>query len=179
MILKPFIQRWWNKLGVKVNNVSMIPEKMHVRELFFFATQLNAYIKHQEKVPVITVCYPKNRSANALIKSSLSCHVVSTKILRCICNYVGFCTFSTIKETCMEWVWQQQVRFLCIASYHVRTAWDNAVVCVMASSYPRPYKCSIKTLSRTKSQNLNVHRLVLQLPLTNPLKPDVNQIMKV
>ena len=34
-------------------------------------------------------------------------------------------------------------------------------------------------ISRTKSQNLNVYRPVLQLSLPNPLKPDVKSSMKM
>ena len=34
-------------------------------------------------------------------------------------------------------------------------------------------------ISRTKSQNLNISRLVLQFSLPNPLKPGVKSIMKM
>ena len=34
-------------------------------------------------------------------------------------------------------------------------------------------------ISRTKSQNLNISRLVLQLSLPNPLKPGVKSSMKM
>ena len=37
----------------------------------------------------------------------------------------------------------------------------------------------ISNISRTKSQNLNVSRLVLQLPLPNPVKPGVKSRMKM
>ena len=37
----------------------------------------------------------------------------------------------------------------------------------------------ISNISRTKSQNLNVSRIVLQLSLPNPLKPGVKSRMKV
>ena len=37
----------------------------------------------------------------------------------------------------------------------------------------------ISNISRTKSQNLNVSRLVLQLSLPNPMKPGVKSRMKM
>ena len=37
----------------------------------------------------------------------------------------------------------------------------------------------ISNIRRTESPNLNVSRLVLQLPLPNPMKPGVKSIMKM
>ena len=37
----------------------------------------------------------------------------------------------------------------------------------------------ISNISRTQSQNVNVFRLILQLPLPNPLKPGVKSGMKM
>ena len=39
--------------------------------------------------------------------------------------------------------------------------------------------CKIYNISRTKSPNLNVSRLVLQLSLPNPMKPGVKSRMKM
>ena len=49
--------------------------------------------------------------------------------------------------------------------------WDFSL---MATNY---HKTS--SISRTKSQNLNVSNLVLQLPLLNPLKPGEKSRMKM
>ena len=39
--------------------------------------------------------------------------------------------------------------------------------------------CKISNISRTKYQNLNDSRLILQLSLPNPLKPDVKSWMEM
>ena len=39
--------------------------------------------------------------------------------------------------------------------------------------------CKISNIRRTQNQNLNVSRLIMQLPLPNPLKPGVKSRMKM
>ena len=46
-------------------------------------------------------------------------------------------------------------------------------------SYIQHTYCKISNISRTKSPNLNASRLVLQLSLSNPIKPDVKSRMKM
>ena len=47
------------------------------------------------------------------------------------------------------------------------------------SNFETLLKHQISNIRRTKSQNLNVSRLVLQLSLPNQLKPDVKSRMKI
>ena len=48
-----------------------------------------------------------------------------------------------------------------------------------ACAAARAYHRNISNISRTKSQNLNDSRLVLQLPLPNPLKSGFKSRMKM
>ena len=50
--------------------------------------------------------------------------------------------------------------------------------CIVMYLYNKHYRKN-SSISRTKSQNLNVSRLLLQRPLPNPLKPDVKLRMKM
>ena len=53
------------------------------------------------------------------------------------------------------------------------------VTSTVLSSHVISTYCQISTIRRTKSQHWNVFRLVLQLPVPNPLKPCVRSRMKM
>ena len=50
---------------------------------------------------------------------------------------------------------------------------------LVATHYPYANYCKIFNIRRTKPQNLNDSRLILQLSLPNPLKPGVKSRMKM
>ena len=67
---------------------------------------------------------------------------------------------------CAKFPW---IRLIVINS---RWPWRSHVI------FQKSYR-QISNISSTKSQNLNVYRLVLQMPLPNPLKPGVKTRMKM
>ena len=54
----------------------------------------------------------------------------------------------------------------------------KAILVTVTAELPKKYRKS-SNIRGTKSQNLNESRLVLQLPLPNPVKPGVQSRMKM
>ena len=69
---------------------------------------------------------------------------------------------------CISWCTNQRDGRVCV----------NFVTLCM-SSWPQEYTRKVSNIRRTKCQNLNDSRLVLQLSMPNPLKPSVKSIMKM
>ena len=76
----------------------------------------------------------------------------------------------------------KQANYICTTiSQNIKILEDFPLQCqkeMTTTSYVLTYR-KISNIRRTKYQNLNGSRLMLQLPLTNPLKPGVKSRMKM
>ena len=77
-------------------------------------------------------------------------------------------------------VWQWIRNFIAhfIAYVITYSCWDYSKS-MLVKGAPVDMYCKISNIKRTKSPNLNASRLVLQLPLPNPMKPGVTSRMKM
>ena len=80
-------------------------------------------------------------------------------------------------------IYRYLIDHLMLRLYHGRTTlgkYNTKSICISTGAH-KPTRAYRKTsnISRSKSQNLNVSRFVLQLSFLNPLKPDVKSRMKM
>ena len=81
------------------------------------------------------------------------------------------CTLTLVLLNTPETMW----KYICI--FIITEHWDRGILQTLSSG--RKDQCKTSSISRTKSQNLNVSRFLLQLTSLNPLKTCVKLRMKM